>query len=293
MRRRLLGGRLREIREDAGKSLDDVAGYLECSLAKVSRIETGRVAPRVPDVRAMLDLYGVPATVREELLALVRDARSRPWWSEYAEHIPESLAMLIGLTEDASTIDAYASYVIPGLLQTRAYAEAVAGRRQGFSREEYDRFIELRMARQRVLVRADPPRARFILDEIVVRRPFDDPEVRRDQLEHLVRVGRRRNVQVRVIPLRAGMTAAMGLSFSLLGFPEPTQSEIAHVDLMSGGHFLQRPSEVQHYRDVFAALLGSALTAAESSRLIEDLVAHSKNPYHRLGVEVGGSSEHA
>src|SRR6266545_1527216 len=83
MRRRQVGGRLREIREEARKSLEDVAQYLECSVAKVSRIETGRVGPRVPDVRSMLDLHGASDTVREELLTLVRGARERPWWSRY------------------------------------------------------------------------------------------------------------------------------------------------------------------------------------------------------------------
>src|SRR6266536_3651656 len=64
MRRRHLGSRLREVREEAQKSLEEVAQYLECSVAKVSRIETGRVGVRVPDVRSMLDLYKVPDTVR-------------------------------------------------------------------------------------------------------------------------------------------------------------------------------------------------------------------------------------
>jgi len=285
MRRRQLGGRLREIREEAGKSLDDVAGYLECSSAKISRIETGRVTARVPDVRSMLDLYAATPNVRDELLDLVRDARQRPWWHDYADHIPESLTTLVGLTEDARTIDAYAGYVIPGLLQTRLYAHAVAAKREGFSAEDYVRFIDLRMARQRVLTRDDPPTARFLLDEIVLRRPLDDPTVRRDQIARLAELARQPNITIRVVPLQAGLTAAMGLSFSLLGFTEPTQAPIAHVDLMSGGHFLHRPSDVRHYKEVFNALLESALKPVESIALLKDLTRHWQDPYYHVGLD--------
>jgi transcriptional regulator with XRE-family HTH domain len=284
MRRRQLGGRLREMREGARKSLEDVAQYLECSAAKVSRIETGRVAARVPDVRSMLELYGAPAAIRDELLTLVRDSRERPWWSAYADHIPESLSTLIGLTEDAARIDAYAAYLVPGLLQTRAYAQAVAQRRQGFSGEEYERFIDLRMARQAVLTRKDPPRARFLLEEAVLRRPMDDPAVRRDQLLHLAAVAGRSNVTVRVVPLAAGLTAGVGLSFSLLHFDGPEHGPVAHVDLLPGGHFIRRPAEVRHFLDVFESLLGSALRPAESVALVRALGAHWEDPYHDLAA---------
>jgi transcriptional regulator with XRE-family HTH domain len=285
MRRRLLGSRLRDIREAAGKSLEDVAAYLECSSAKISRIETGRIAARVPDVRSMSELYAVPPDIRSELLDLVRDARQRPWWHDYAEHIPESLSTLIGLTEDAHTIDTYASYVIPGLLQTRGYAQAVAAEREGFSPEEYARFIELRIARQRILTRDDPPTARFLLDEALLRRPMDEATVRRDQIARLLDLTERPNVTIQVIPLRAGLTAAMGLSFSVLSFHQPGQTPIAHVDLMTGGHLVQRPSEVRHYEDVLIALAGTALDPVESGTFLRELVDHGDNPYHGLGPD--------
>ncbi|HEX5496689.1 MAG TPA: helix-turn-helix transcriptional regulator, partial [Mycobacteriales bacterium] len=76
-RRRQVGTRLRGLRESAGKSLDDVASYLDCSAAKVSRIETGRLLARIPDVRHMLDLYGITGTPRDDLLDLVRQSRQK------------------------------------------------------------------------------------------------------------------------------------------------------------------------------------------------------------------------
>jgi transcriptional regulator with XRE-family HTH domain len=282
MRRRQLGSRLREMREEAAKSLDEVAAHLECSAAKVSRIETGRVGARALDVRSMMDFYDTPDTLREELLALVRGSRQRPWWSKYAEHIPENLSTVIGLTEDASTIDSYACYLVPGLLQTRAYGHAVADRRKGFTEEEYARFIDLRIARQQVLSGGNPPQARFLLDEIVLRRPLNDAAVRRDQLEHLLGMARQPNIKIRVIPLNAGLSAAMGLAFTLLGFPQPGQPSVAHADLMTGVHIVERPADVCRYQAVFSELHGLALDASRSMELIADLSAHWRNPYHQL-----------
>jgi hypothetical protein len=139
-----------------------------------------------------------------------------------------------------------------------------------------------------VLTRKSPPRARFLLDEAVLRRPMADPAVRRDQLQHLAGVAARSNVTLRVVPMAAGLTAGVGLSFSLLRFDLPEHQPVAHVDLLPGGHFVQRPADVRHYEDVFESLLGSALRPADSLDLLHALGEHWDDPYHGLVRPPGG-----
>src|SRR5215468_7736160 len=118
LRRRQAGIRLRQLREAAGKSLGDVAAYLDCSAAKISRIETGRLRARIPDVRNMLDLYNVPEPQQAEILDLVRESREKVWWHDFSDIMYDGFDTFLGLEDSAAKISHYESYLIHGLLQT-------------------------------------------------------------------------------------------------------------------------------------------------------------------------------
>src|ERR1700733_2276681 len=122
MRRRRLAAELHRLRAASHLTLEDVADHLECSPAKISRIENGQVAVRIQDARELLDLYDVDEDQRELLLQLVRQARGKGWWSDYADLLDEGDQTLLSLEDEASAILVYETNLIAPLLQSRRYA---------------------------------------------------------------------------------------------------------------------------------------------------------------------------
>lgn len=272
-RRRQVGTRLRGLREAARKSLDDVATYLECSAAKISRIETGRLPARVPDVRHMLDLYGVTGSERDEVLDLVRQSRRRGWWQDFPDAlVSDGYETFLGLQDAAATICWYEPYLVPGLLQTRAYAHAVFAPQEHLTETQVDRMTELRMTNQEaVLRRPRPPRAHFLLDEAVLHRGAGSPMVMREQFTHIVDLVRQGQVTVQIVPFSAGFTPAYGTPFVLFGFHDPADPRVVYVEQLFGSHFQTKLDTVNRYGWIADNLRSVALPAERTVAHLADL----------------------
>ena len=158
MRRRRLAAELHRLRSASHLTLEEVADHLECSPAKVSRIENGQVAVRIQDARELLDLYDVDEEQREPLLQMVRQARGKGWWSDYADLLDEGGQTLLSLEDEASAIFVYETNLIAALLQTRRYAWELISSRTDSRLDLVQRTVELRMARQQILDRPNAPR---------------------------------------------------------------------------------------------------------------------------------------
>src|SRR4051812_10495895 len=102
VRRRLLGGELRRLRQSAGFSLDDAARILECDRSKISRIETGHRGMRPKELRELLAEYGVEEERRLALADLARQAGKRGWWQQYANALTEPYLEFISLEDNAA-----------------------------------------------------------------------------------------------------------------------------------------------------------------------------------------------
>lgn len=275
LRRRQAGARLRQLREAAGKSLADVAAYLECSAAKVSRIENGRLLARIPDVRNMLDLFEADPSVRDELLALVRESRERGWWQNYPDVVNDVYGQFLGTEASAAQIWQYEEYLVPGLLQTRDYAYNVASHRLDVSDEYADRNVEVRMLRQEILAREVPPQLHFVLDESVLHRiAAFGGTVARQQLDRLIEVGRQSNVILQVQPYSVGITSH--IAFTLFGFPDPADPKIVYLDGLYDATLESRASSVGHYVVAFDTVRSLALDPAQSSTFIAELAASTR-----------------
>jgi transcriptional regulator with XRE-family HTH domain len=278
LRRRQAGARLRQLREAAGASLDEVAAYLECSAAKVSRIETGRTTARVPDVRNLLDLYQVTGPEREEILDLVRESRQPGWWQAYADVLAEGADVFLGLEDAAASIRSYGSYLVPGLLQTRDYAHAVSAPRLDVTEEHIDRHIELRLTRQAIWRREAPPAAHFILDEAVLHRTAAlGPAVGGPQLRHLTDAAAWPHLTLQVLPYAAGIGASGGIPFVLLGFPDPAEPPVAYLEQLFGSRIETKIDQVARYALAFEGLRSRALDPDDSTAMITDLVRHLRS----------------
>jgi transcriptional regulator with XRE-family HTH domain len=272
MRRRRLSAELRRLRTDARLTVEDAAGRLQWPASKVSRIENRQVGVSPKDLRKLLDLYHVEdRAYRDELLEVGRRATERGWWQSYTGLLP-ALGNLIGLEAEAATIRTYEPELIPGLLQTPDYARAVirAGS-PGYTKEQTDRGGEIRLERQEVLTRADPPPPKISvgLNEGVLARRVGSPEVMRAQLEHLMRDRDRANVVIQVLPFSTGEHPAMVGPFTMLTFLDPADPGVVNVENVLGALALEQPEEIRAYEEVWNTLQARAVSPDDSRAIIK------------------------
>ena len=273
VRRRRLATELRRLRERADLTGDHVAERLGWSASKISRIELARTGVTVADVRKLLKQYGVEGTQSEDLLALAREASRKGWWAAYSDSLPEAYSFYIGLEAEARTVQNWETQVLPGLLQTEAYAQAVIGSLQAIATippSAIDRRVETRLARQRLLTSGSPLELRAVIDESVLRRRFGEESTMRRQLQHLVEISQLPNVTVNVLPLAGSHVVGTG-GFALLKFSQPHVvglHDIVCVETLNGSLYVEDDVEVYHYHLAFSQLTGDSLEAAASRDLI-------------------------
>lgn len=223
LRAQWLGQQLRRYREAAGLTLKEAAAYLNRDSSTVSRFEAYFYPPRDNDVQELLTLYGVSSEpIRSSLRKLSMEVWQKGWWEGYAKDVDPSIVDYAWLEARAAEIKSFNPIVVPGLLQTPAYAEAVMRAVDpDVPDEQVDRWLEVRMLRQQTLSLPRPTQFTAILDESVLRRPVGGHRVMTEQLEHLAEVALRPNIHIRVLPERLGAHAAPDGSFKLFNMPEP------------------------------------------------------------------------
>jgi transcriptional regulator with XRE-family HTH domain len=268
MRRRRLAAELRRLRNDTGLSIEGVASQLKWPGSKISRVENRQVGISTRDLRKLLDLYRVTdRAYREELLEMGRRATERGWWQSYTGVVPSAYANLIGLEAEAATIRTYEPELVPGLLQTPEYARSVirAGRPTDTT-EEIDRRVEVRLERQEVLTRIDPPppKVNVVLNEGVLVRRVGTPEVMRAQIEHLMRERDRANIVIQILPFSAGEHPAMVGPFAMLTFLDPADQGVVNVENVMGALALEKAEELRAYEDVWGAIQARAASPEDS-----------------------------
>ena len=269
MRRRRLAAELLRLREAAGLTQEEVAGRLEWDPSKLSRIENRQVGIIARDLRKLLDMYGVTdVEQREGYFAMAREGKQRAWWQSYGDVIPSEYGTLIGLETEAVTISSYGQELVPGLLQTADYARAVIRAfRPDDTADEITRRVEVRLARQAVLARDDPPRLWAVISEAVVRRAVGGQAVMAEQLRALASERERAVVTVQVLPFSAGEHPAMAGSFVILDFPDPEPAAV-YLENASSALYLERITDVQRYAGMFQFVQAAALGPKESRDML-------------------------
>jgi transcriptional regulator with XRE-family HTH domain len=262
---------LRRLRSDSGRTIEDVAAHLECSAAKVSRIENGLVGVRIQDARELLDLYGVHGERREEILELVRQARGRGWWLPYADVMSEGFERVLGFEDEATVMLLLETRLIPGLLQTENYATALFAATPDFSGEAQERRLHLRMERQKLLERAQPPVLDVLLDEAALRRRVGTAQVMAEQCGHLIGLAGRPNISLRVLPLDGETHQAAGFAFTIFGFADPGDPKVVYEELYKSTVWQESAESVGRYTAAFDQARGCALGEAESLAFLADL----------------------
>jgi len=270
VRRRELGARLRALRLESGLTVEDVAGRMEVSPAKISRIETAARGVSVADVRFLCDLYEVSREERDRLLSLTRESRRRSWWQQYG--LDDSVATYVGLEDAAVAIQQYETSLVPPLLQTEDYARAVtAGAGPWLSEDEVEQLVATRMTRQALLAPGRSLELWAILDEAALRRLVGGARVMREQLDQLAERSRSPRVTVQVIPLEAGAHPGMDSAFAVLQLE--AVSDVVYVEGLMGYFFLQNQGDVVRYRRAFDQLRAVALSPSESRDRMRSVAA--------------------
>jgi transcriptional regulator with XRE-family HTH domain len=268
VRRRMLAANLRRLRIATGMTIHQVAAAIEVSTSKLSRIETGTVGASPRDVRDLLELYGIGGEQRDELLRAAREAREKGWWHAYSDVLPSN-SLYVGMEAAAARIRTYEALLVPGLLQTAAYARAAIRVLHPTLRPfEVDRWVELRQVRQALLARDNPPVVSAIVDEAVLRRPVGGRSVMREQLRRLVDDGARDAVTLRVLPFEAGEHAAMYGPFTILGFQDPDQPDVVYLENLARELCLERAEELLRYSEAFNRLQALALDPDTSTAFL-------------------------
>lgn len=247
--RMLLGAQLRRLRESSGVTREGAGWEIRSSESKISRMELGRVGFKERDVSDLLTLYGVSDEgERAALLKLARDANSPGWWHRYGDVLPSWFQSYLGLEAAAALIRSYEVQFVPGLLQTREYARAVVLLGHGGAgAAEIDRRVELRMQRQQLLRRDNPPQLWTVVDEAALRRPIGGAEVMREQLVALIEATKSPTIRLQVIPFAAGGHAAAGGAFTILRFGDQELPDIVYIEQLTSAIYLDKREDLDYY----------------------------------------------
>ncbi|WP_179641992.1 helix-turn-helix domain-containing protein [Spinactinospora alkalitolerans] len=275
VRRRRLGIELRRLREKAGMTGEEAAERMSWSGSKLSRIERGQVASNSDDVRDLLELYEVTDPgMRQTLVMLARESRRRGWWHVYGDVMPERFEVYLGLEPEASTLRFYQAQVVPGLLQTEAYARALLEAHPSpVDPSEIDRRAELRIRRQGILSHENPPDVWVVLDEAVLHRPVGGPEVMAEQLRHLAEQGQKSHITLQVLPFDRGAHSGLNGAFDILEFTESDiyAPKLVHLENLTSSLYIEKAKEVRFYTVAFEHLRTAALHPAETRGLLTEL----------------------
>jgi transcriptional regulator with XRE-family HTH domain len=274
VRGRRLVRELKRLREASGMGPDEVAQRLDFSKSKLYRIENGKARVDHDDLEDMLDLFDVRSPDRDALVTLGRDSRRRGWWTTYKDVFTGSF---VGLESEAARIQV-ASHIVPGIFQTADYARAViSGTRPALDADEAERRVAARIARQdAVLGRDNPPEIHVVLDEAALHRSVGGADVMTQQLVALAKASMQPSVTLQVLPFAAGASAALEGDFVILAFPDPEDPPVAYAEGLFGDLYLESKEELDRYTLAWTLLLQKALSPAESTAMITELVKENR-----------------
>lgn len=263
--RRQLGRHLRRLRHGAGKTEADVEEANLSSRVKLWRIETGKVAVKVGDVRGLCWLYGADMKTTETLSMLAQGTREHDWWEDYGQ---DWFSLHLSLEEIADEMRTYNAELVHDLLQTPEYAHAIQRAVQPDAPDEFIRSqVKLQAERQQQLLGRRPPqRLVAVLGAGALARPVGGAAVMAGQLTCLHDLNRRDNVDIRVLPWDAGAHPAMRVgAFTILDFHHADDPAVVHAETQTGARYLEKPEELTEYRRVFD-LIYRKTTPIESYR---------------------------
>ncbi|WP_091191686.1 helix-turn-helix domain-containing protein [Micromonospora narathiwatensis] len=248
---------LKAARASADVSQERMASLVKWSPSTVAAIETGRRRPTREFAIAADEALETGGLLAELLEAADRE-RSPSWFASWRSH--ESQAV---------RLRAFEPCLIPGLLQTEEYARAIISAGGLNPADQVDELVSVRMERQHLLTRDNPPELVAILDESTLRRPVGGPAVLDAQLGHLLGIARLPHVRLHVIPNDVGAHVGLASGFILADLPGDEQ--VLYLETAARGQVVDDPDALRLIRRKWDSLLGEALSERASLDLITKL----------------------
>ncbi|MCP9619354.1 Uncharacterised protein [Nocardia otitidiscaviarum] len=282
--RRMLGRQLRRLREDAGVSVAAACRTIEVSAQTMWRLEGGQ-SVKLKDIyiRALCVLYGASDDDTAALLGLVAETKRTGWWHSYGDAVPGHFDLYMGLEEAAKRLTMFQLTLLPGMVQTADYRRAMVWTvHPQMPTAEVERRVELMTKRQQRL-HDSGFELNVLLSESALHHQVGGPGVMADQLAHLLEIGRRRNVSIRVIPYSVDSWIGLQVGhFVFLEFPlhretKWTEPPVVYVEGYTGALYLDRDNEIQQYRAAIAEIRRVALDESDT----RDLVTHTARSKQR------------
>jgi transcriptional regulator with XRE-family HTH domain len=269
----VLGRRLQELREAAGLKREEAAKVLRVAPATVRRMEMAEVALKIPYVQLLLSTYGVAEEETDAFVALAEEANQPGWWQRFHDVLPDWFSLYVSLEGAARIIRSYEPHFVPGLLQTEAYARAVmeAGTIAQQGSDTIERHVSLRMTRQQLLEKPDPPHLWVIMDETVLCRPVGQGgEIMREQLDRLLEFAERDRVTLQIAEFAAGPHPGTYAPFSLFRFAEPELPDMAFTEYLTGALYLDSRAEVSAHLEVLDHMTARAASAERTKKILRE-----------------------
>jgi len=263
-----IGLELYRLRKESGLSVKAVGDGLGTSASTISRIETGKREPTSEEVASILTLIGVKGVERERLIERAR-RQSEPDMMESATSTEQSRNFL-NFEQRATKIVHFELMLVPGLAQTADYAHATLSALRVRDRDEdLEPWVGLRMRRQAILTRRNPPELRLIMTELGLRQPVGGRKVMAKQVRHLIDLAERPKVTINVIPASVAEHPGLLGQFLIMEFAsDPT---VVYVEDRTTGLFLDDPDKVALYKLTSEKLTGLALDEGRSVRLLRSI----------------------
>lgn len=265
---------LQRWRKEAGLAQKDAAKRLDRTPQHISNLESGERLPSAADLELLLDYYGKPDRIpfMRELLSAARKASN--WWKALSGAVPKWFDLYLGLESGAAELFSFDTMLVPGLLQTRDYAEAVIRGNPDIGEDKVRQGVELRVGRQQqILDREDEPMHLWtVLDESVLYRIRGDAVVMHAQLAHLLEMSERPRIDVQVLPFDADPTPAQhGATFIVMTFPPAMGHDtgLVYLDLLTGGRYIEEAEEINEYQRALIRLHAFAADQKTSREIIK------------------------
>ncbi|MCG0286567.1 helix-turn-helix transcriptional regulator [Streptomyces sp. PSAA01] len=283
VRRRRLGQELRRLRQEKGMTAEEVAEELMVSQSKISRLENGRRSISQRDVRDLCRTYKVEdKALVDSLMQMAKESRQQGWWNAFGD-VPYSV--YIGFETDAASLRVYEPQVLPGLLQTPDYAEAVIrGALPEAPQDQIAQRVQVRLRRQeRITDPLAPLRLWAVVDEAAMRRVVGNSKIMSDQLDYLVRMSHEPHVTVQALPFDMGSHPGMSGQFTILEFSDESDTSVVYLEGVTSDLYLEKLSDVQSYSMMYEHLRAQALNADQSRQFITEMAQEHARRHQEEG----------
>jgi hypothetical protein len=268
---REVGILLRNIREAADLLAKDVALGIKWSPVKISRAEHGKLMLSDVDVTASAIFCGAVGDELEELLDLVREEDAGYRFKPHRAELPDGVRSLIIEESSAANIIEYEPVFIPGLAQTEDYVRTLISSNRTVPKEEIVPRVRARMGRQGLIKRHDPPQCRFLISENALRMMIGSPQIMVEQLLHLLFLDSRPQCDIRVVPKEASSPGVTNHSFRIMTYVE--HRPVIYVPTLTASVFLDKPADLDAYRDKLAGIDNAALDGRQSRERLERIAS--------------------